>query len=266
MTAVALDRRLPGPWTVPLTLGLLEGRRIVLHPLALVGLVLTVLPMVVVGDNGPRDAFDVLVVGPNSYYGVLVYFAAWSVASRDRRSHTRELLAATPVLATGRVAGLCVGALAPAAVCVAVVLSIHAMQSLRDLYVVAPEPGHLAQPVVTVLGGALLGIMVARLTGVPGVALLVMIAMVLFNAWISEHDAAVQPLGTYVSWATWALHPHWAGMEPGSPAWHVAYLAVLCALAACGSFLREARRPWRVVALGAGLTALAVVPALAQLP
>ena len=61
MTAVALDRRIPGSWAVPLALGLQEGRRIVLHPLALVGLVLTVLPMVVIGDNGPREAFDVLV-------------------------------------------------------------------------------------------------------------------------------------------------------------------------------------------------------------
>jgi hypothetical protein len=55
-------------------------------------------------------------------------------------------------------------------------------------------------------------------------------------------------------------------MEPGSPAWHAAYLVALCATAACGSFLRETGRPWRVLGLGAVLTALAVVPAVAQLP
>jgi hypothetical protein len=93
-----------------------------------------------------------------------------------------------------------------------------------------------------------------------------MIAMVLYNAWISEHDALVQPLGTYVTWATWAAHPDRAGMEPGSPPWHVAYLLALCAMAACGAFLRDTDRPWRVLGLGAVLTAMAVVPAVAQLP
>jgi hypothetical protein len=267
MSAVALDvlgpsRALP----LPLVLGLQEGRRIVRHPIALVGLALMTVLVLVVGDNGSRDAFEVVSTGPTFFYGVFTYFAANLVASRDRRAGSGELLAATPSERTARVAGLCVGALVPTAVCTAFVVVVHALNLARGLYVVSPDVWHLAQGPLTVLGGALLGIMVARMTRVPGVALLVMITMVLFNAWISEHDAEVQPLGTYVSWATWALHPHWAGMEPGSPAWHVAYLAVLCALAACGSFLREARRPWRVVALGSVLTALAVVPALAQLP
>ena len=265
MTAVALDRRRPGPWALPLTLGLQEGRRIVLHPLALAGLVLTVLPMVVVGDDGPRDAFDVLVVGPNSYYGVLVYFAAWSVASRDRRSHTRELLAATPVLATGRVAGLCVGALAPAAVCAAVVLSIHAMQSLRDLYVVAPEPGHLAQPVVTVLGGALLGIMVARLTRLPGAPVLVMIAMIAVDVWLSTVDDGAL-LGTFMTWTVYSPGPGWTRLWPGSAGWHAVYLLCLCAMAASGAFLRDAADRWRVLAVGAACTAAAVGSGLQQLP
>ncbi len=89
MTAVALHAAAPRPWAVPLVLGLQEGRRIVLHPLALLGLFLTVLPIIIVGDNGPRDAFEVFLIGPGSYYGVLVYFAAWFVASRDRRGRRR---------------------------------------------------------------------------------------------------------------------------------------------------------------------------------
>jgi hypothetical protein len=251
---------------VPVVLGLQEGRRIVLHPIALAGFALMTVLVVVVGDNGSRDAFDVVTNGPTFFYGVFTYFAANLVASRDRRAHSGELLAALPSSRPARVAGLCVAALVPAAVCTAFVTAVHASSSLRDLYVVAPDVWHLAQGPLTVLGGALLGIMVARWTSLPGVALLVMIAMILFNAWISEHDAEVQPLGTYVTWATWAPHPYWAGMEPGSPAWHAAYLVALCAMAACGSFLRETGRPWRVLGLGAVLTALAVVPAVAQLP
>jgi hypothetical protein len=72
------------------------------------------------------------------------------------------------------------------AVCAVLVLSTHAVQSARDLYVVAPGAGHLAQPVATVLGGALLGVMVARLTRLPGAALLVMIAMIAVDVWLRK--------------------------------------------------------------------------------
>ena len=267
MSAAVLDARPAGAaLPVAVVLGLQEGRRIVLHPIALAGAALMTVLVLVVGDNGSRDAFEVVTTGPTFFYGVFTYFAANLVASRDRRAHSGELLAALPTARSARVAGLCVAALVPTALCAAFVGAVHAANGLRGLYVVAPDVWHLAQAPLTVLGGALLGIMVARWTSLPGVALLVMIGMVLLNAWISEHDAQVQPLGTYVSWATWAPHPDWAGMQPGSPAWHVAYLLVLCALAACGSFLRDTRRPWRVLGLGALLTALAVVPAVAQLP
>jgi hypothetical protein len=261
VTAVALHR----PWIVPLVLGLQEGRRIVLHPVALLGLVLTVLPIVVVGDNGPRDAFDVFLIGPGSYYGVLVYFAAWFVASRDRRARTGDLLAATPAPPSSRVASLCVAGLVPAAVCAALVLSTHAVNSARDLYVVAPGAGHLAQPVATVLGAALLGVMVARLTRLPGAPLLAIIAMIAVDVWLSTlRNGAL--LGTFMTWTVYAPGPQWTSLNPGSPVWHSAYLLALCAMAASGAFLREAARPRRVVAVGAACTAVAVVTAVLQLP
>ena len=267
MTALALGARpAAASLPVPVVLGLQEGRRMVLHPIAVVGFSLMTVLVLVVGDNGSRDAFEVVSTGPTFFYGVFTYFAAHLVASRDRRAHSGELLAATPSVRSTRVAGLCLGALVPTALCTAFVAAVHLLNGGRDLYVVAPDVWHLAQAPLTVLGGALLGVMVARWTSIPGLALLVMVGMVAFNIWINEHDAQVQPLGTYVSWATWAPHPDWAGMEPGSPAWHAVYLLALCALAACGSFLRETERPWRVLALGAVLTGLAVVPALAQLP
>lgn len=262
MTAVAVASP---PARVPLALGLQEGRRIVLHPLALLGLLLTVLPIIVVADNGPREAFEVFLIGPGSYYGVFVYFAAWSVASRDRRAHSGELLAAAPATGSSRVAGLCLAALAPATVCLLLVLATHAVQSARDLYVVAPGPGHLAQPVATVLGGALLGVMVARLTRVPGAALLVMIAMVAADVWLSSLENGAL-LGTFMTWTVYAPGPEWTSLHPGSPGWHSAYLLALCAMAATGAFLREAADRRRVLLVGAGCTVLAVLTGLAQLP
>lgn len=236
------------------------------HPIALVGLPLMTVLVVMVGDNGSRDAFEVPSTGPTFFYGVFVYFAANLVASRDRRAHSGELLAAAPTARSARVAGLCVAALVPALVCVAFVLVVHSLQSARGLHEVTPGVWHLAQGPLTVLGGALLGIMVARLASIPGAALLVMVAMVAFNVWVSNHPQEIQPLGTYVSWASWAEHPNWAGMEPGSPAWHDAYLAALCAITATGAFLREAANRTRVLAIGAVFSAVAVVTGVLQLP
>ncbi len=259
MTAAVLEQgREPRPLLVPLVLGLQEGLRIVRHPISLVGAALMITVVVAIGDNGPGDAFHALSTGPTFFYGVFTYFAANLVAYRDRRAHTGELLAAAPSPGTSRVAGLCAGALVPALVCALFVVTVHAMNHARGLYEVAPGFFHLAQGPLTVLGAALLGIMVARLTRIPGAALLVMVAMFAWNIWTSnDGEGDLQLLGTFMSWGS---------MDPGSPGWHDAYLLGLCAMAATGAFLREAARPWRVLALGALLTALTALSAFLQLP
>ena len=236
------------------------------HPIAVFGLAITTALVLVVGDNGPRDAFEVISTGPTFYYGVFVFFAANLVASRDRRSHSGELLAVTPSPSTDRVAALCVGALVPALLSAAFVVAVHTANLARDLYVVVPTGWHLAQAPLTVLGGALLGVMVARLTSVPGVALLVMVAMVLADAWLAGKPDTLQPLATYVAGAEYGDGPGWHGHHPGSVAWHVVYVAALCAMAAAGAFLREARSTGRVLVVGGALTALAVAAGLAALP
>jgi hypothetical protein len=269
MTAGVLERgRARRVLPVPLVLGLQEGTRILRHPISLVGAALMIVVVVAVGDNGPDDAFNALSTGPTFFYGVFTYFAANMVASRDRRAHTGELLAAAPSPGTSRVAGLCAGALVPALACALFVVTVHAMNHARGLYEVAPGLFHLAQGPLTVLGAALLGIMVARLTRIPGAALLVMVAMFAWNIWTSNDGAGgdIHLLGTYVSWAVHAPAPGWTGLYPGSPGWHDAYLLGLCAMAATGAFLREAARPWQVLAPGALLTALTALCAFLQLP
>jgi hypothetical protein len=265
MTALSLPARRQLP--VPLVLGLQEGRRIVAHPIALTGFALTVVLMAVVTGYGPRDAFDVVTTGPTFYYGVFTFFAANLVASRDRRAHSGELLRGTPAPPIARVAGLCLGALVPTLLCAILVLAVHASSLARDLYVIAPTGWHLAQAPLTVLGGALLGIMVARVNSIPGTALLVMVAMFAVNVWLANHREDIQALGTYMSWTLWADEGRaWAGLEAGSPAWHVGYLAALCAMAATGAFLREAENRLQVLCIGGGFTAAAVAAGLLQLP
>ena len=267
MTAAVLEqggarRTLP----VPVAVALLDGRRMLLHPLMIAGAGLFALLTFVERDEGPRAAFEVITIGPTFFHGVFAFFAANLVASRDRRAHSGELLAATPAPRTDRVGGLCLATLVPAAASLAFVLAVDAWNTARDAYVVAPTIWHLTQGPLTVLGGALLGVMVARLTSVPGVPLLVMAAMVAANFWLNNRPATLQPLGTFVPWPVWVDGGGWAGVHPGSPAWHVVYLTALCAMAATGAFLRETTNRVRVLVIGAGWTALAAVAGAVQLP
>jgi ABC-type multidrug transport system permease subunit len=268
MTAIELQDvsgvdREPSP---VLTLAAQEGRRLALHPVFGV-LVAMWIATLVLGTNGPRDAFEMVTSAVTWFFGVPALLLANLTASRDRRAGSTELLAASPVSARSRDVALCLAALAPAAGCAALVASAHAVLLALGQYDAVPSVWHLAAGPLTVLGGALLGIMVARWFPVPGAVALVVVALVAWNVAAANAAPHLQPLGTYVSWAMWpaAGTADWAGYVPGSAALHAAYLLGLCAMAATGTFLPGARRPAVVLGIGAALTALTGVLAWAQL-
>ena len=242
-----------------------EAWRIVRHPVALAGLTLHLVLFASIADNGPRDAFDVISTASTFFYGVFVFFAANLVATRTRREGSRELLAPLPAGEHERTLALCLAALGPALLNAAVVAAGYLMLELRGVFEVHPTFWHVAQGPLTVLGAALLGIMVARWAPYPGVALVVMAGMFAWNIWTSN-TAGLGPLGTYVSWAHYGPGTAWYGLHPGSPAWHVAYLGALCGMAAAGALLRTTARPWRVLSVGALLTTAAVAAGWVQLP
>jgi hypothetical protein len=93
-----------------------------------------------------------------------------------------------------------------------------------------------------------------------------MVAMFSWNVWVSEGRYEIGLLGTYVSWAVYGPGPHWYGVQPGSPAWHVGYLAALCAMAAAGALLRTTPARLRVLGSGAVCTAAMLLAGWAQLP
>ena len=255
----------PRPVPPVLVLAWQEGRRMLLHPATLIGLVWGTVVTFLLADNGTRDAFEAVTSAVTFFVGVPAYFAANLVASRDRRASSGELLAAAPVPERTRVTALCLGALVPAAGVLAwVVVGFSVIQAL-GLFAPEPGPWHLVTGPATVLGGALLGIMVARWAPVPGAAALVMIAMVAWNVVWSNRPEHYGPLGTYVTWAQWGQGPDWAGYMPGSASLHTAYLLGLCAMAAVGAHLPGARRPWLVLLCGGALTAMTVALGAAQL-
>ena len=243
-----------------------EAWRIIRHPIALAGLALHIAVFVGIADNGPRDAFDVNSTGSTFFYGVFVYFAVNLVASRTRRQGSRELL--TP-LAAGeheRTLALCLASLGPMLLNVVVNAAGYLVLELRGLFEVHPTFWHVAQGPTTVLGAALLGVMVARWAPYPGSALVVMVGMFSWNIWLSNDGEDVGLLGTFVSWAAYGPGTAWYGLYPGSPAWHVAYLTSLCVMAAAGALLRTTPHRWRVLSLGAVATACAAAAGWAQLP
>ncbi|NUR83328.1 MAG: hypothetical protein HOY71_04485, partial [Nonomuraea sp.] len=93
-------------------LALAEARRVLLHPLTLVGLALYAFAVFDSGW-GPRPAYSALTSSLVLPFGVPVFFAAVLVASSSRRAGADEMLAPTPVTREERTAASCLAALGP---------------------------------------------------------------------------------------------------------------------------------------------------------
>lgn len=252
--------------SVVLALARAEAVRLVRHPIALVGLALTIFMLVGPQPGRSAVAFDSLTTATTFVYGVFVFFAANLLATRDRRAGAEHMLTATATRAFDRVLALCLAALGPTLLA-AVVVGIAAWAyDARDFLVVPPSFWQLAQGPVTVLGAALLGIMVARWAPYPGAPVLVMVAVVAWNVYVNNSETT-RSVGMYTSWAVWENdNGGWGGMEPGSPGWHVVYLLGLCAMAAVGALSSAARPRLPLLVAGAGLTVATVLAGAAALP
>jgi hypothetical protein len=245
-----------------------ETRRLVLHPLMLLGQVAAVAGLLDAAFTGPEGSGPVgaISTAPTFFTGVLGLFAANLLATRDRRAGARELLAPLPAREHDRTLALCAASLAPAALSLAVVLAFHvAFLSAGSYASSVPGIGLLLQGPVTVLGGCLLGVTVARWVPARGAAVLTVVALVAVNVWTESADAR-RPFGFMTYWLQW-VPPMPDGSTPlieGSPAWHVVYLAGLCGLAATGALLRTSTRRLPLLAAGAALAAVATVAGILQ--
>jgi hypothetical protein len=229
-----------------------EARRLLLHPLTLVGFAvfLVIATTTVFQDQGPRPAYETTNMGLTFFPGLLLVLAANLVATRDRRADSEELLAPLPGRAEERLLAQALASLAPAAAGLAGVLALHAGYLAGDRYVGVPTPWHL------------LGIWVpGRSAAVVGLAALVVTA-----AWVDNHGDA-RLFGVATSWARWGLYTEdWAGVVAGSPPLHVGYLLSLCATALAAAWVRVADRRAPSVVLGLVALGSAVAFGIAQLP
>lgn len=252
-----LDRSV---WAV---LGGSEIRRLVLHPVFLASLAFVAITAGVDLRPGPREAYSVVTSAGTFFLGPFTFFAANLLASRDRRHRTEEWLSSLPATRQQRTAAALLACTGPVAVAALLVLVAYIGFGSAGLFVRHPHPLEMLSVLLGVLGGGLLGVMVARWAPWPGAAALVMVALVAVHISLPERFAL---LGAYVEFARWG-EPSWAwaGLIDGSRAWHVVYLLVLGAMAATGALLVDARR-MRVLLLGGVFTVCAVVAGWAQLP
>ena len=252
-----------------LSLARQEARRVVLHPVTLVGWGLFILNAVMnlVVDYGPRSAYETVDTVISFYPGVLLILVGNLVASRDNRAGTLEVLAALPVQAGARTAALLAAAVPAAVVGLFLVLLVHVANLVLDRYEVAPGVGPILQGSVTLAGAVLLGVMVARWSPARMAIVLAVVAMVAVNMWLNSLEDSASLFGPMMGWARWGVYAEsWGGLFAGSPGWRVGYLLGLCGLAALGAMLPVVSRPRRIVCAGLPVLALTALCGWLQLP
>jgi hypothetical protein len=245
-----------------------EARRLTLHPIFLVGAAVsvTVFGFTTLADESRRDVIGAVDSMPTFFAGVLGLFAANLVATRDRRAGSRELLTPLPAREHDRTRALIIACLLPAVLTLALVLTFHSLYLGLGFYAEVPAPGLLLQAPVTVLGGCLLGVLAGRWAPTRATAVLLVVSLVAFNVWTEGNNPTRRLFGFMTSWLQWTTKtPNKdTALIPGSPLWHVGYLAALCGLAAVAALLRTAPRRSGLLAVGAALAAAAVLSGIAQ--
>ncbi len=246
----------------------LEARRLLLHPLVLLGFGIWLLNAVraLVADGGPREAFETIDSMMSFYPGIFLILAANLVATRDLRAGSREILAPVPGRPGERVLALILASLAPALVGLLLVSALHMYFALDGRFEVTPSVWHVVQGPVTLLGASLLGIMLATWAPARGAAVIALVGMVALNVWLAglEDGMLFGPMMTWPVWGMWA--ERWGGLWPGDPWGHVVYLLGLCGMAAAAALVRVSDRRRPVVVVGLCAVATAVAGGIAQLP
>lgn len=253
-----------GSWRLWLALGASEARRLARHPVFFGALIFMTVTAGLEREPGPRVAYSILTSGITFFIGPFVFFAANLLASRDRRHGAEEWLSSLPAPRRDRTAAALVATAGPVVVTGVLLVLVYGAFAYAGLLAVDPHVLELVTVPLSIVGAGLLGTMVARWAPWPGAAALVMVALVAVHVSLPERLAL---LGTYVEFARWGETPDmWVGVIDGSRGWHAAYLLALCAMAATGALLVDARRRAAVLAIGAAFTALAVFAGWAQLP
>jgi len=252
-----------GAVPVPIALAGFDVRRLLPRVLTVLAALL-MLRLVLAGR--PTDAYSGVNETVGFYWalvglGVLIVVA--TVGGRDR---DQELLAAAPADGRTRVRGWAVTLLLAA-------LTIYAFSAWRLARVsggsydaLLPNAWELAQVPLMVLGGGLLGLLVARLLPVWAAVPVATVAAIMWTGGFGTEDG-LAVLAPMYEWVKYNDSDSGAtALIPGSFAWHNAYLAGLCGLGLVAALLREPGRRLALVVTGAVLTGATIAAAVLALP
>lgn len=254
----ALALRVP----VPLALAGVDTRRMFVRVGTLGALFLVVRLFPLQYAPSVYDGVNHLIGFYFAFVGLLVLALVATNGGRDRG---QELVAALPSggrrLVLGWVVLLACGAILEY-ILVLVLASTGDTPPYRALL---PDSWDLAQGPLMLLGGGLLGLLAARL--LPGWAA-TPLCVVLAIVWVgvlSGTFSSTTMLAPVVEWVQYRKDNR-VVFEPGSFAWHNAYLLGLCGLGVVAALLREPGRRRGLVIAGAGLLAATVTAGALAMP
>jgi hypothetical protein len=239
----------------------IEGRRMLLHPAFVIGLIGSAYSLWHF-RGGDMQQYWMLLGEAATTLGALTFLVGFLSASRMRRDDAEELYAALPVSPTTRTAGILLSlwaAAAAAAAMTAVAWLLVVGIDGRVLIELEPlEPGILepAQvPLIVVAFGAL-GVCFGRWTPQTAAAPLLTLAI------------GTGPIAWSIPWVLMGTVPYLPRGHTwvvGSPGWHLVFLTGVIAIAAALALLRDRRwpAPWLLLAAGATAVSLGVAFQLA---
>jgi hypothetical protein len=233
------------------TLAGVETRRYAKHPLFLIGSALLGWVMFYASDTLGASAVDATML-PAFFLGLLGVFVGHQLTRSTARS--ADAVEASPADGVTRTAALCLACLVPGLVALGWVAWMYVAISVWPI----PDSGAISSAdraamlfvaVVYAVGGPLVGVMVGRWTRFPGAGL---VAAVVLVGWSMLGTVGLlmpaSRIGSLVSlnapFTTWTSadgrhhEPYW--VAGGSPWWYLAYLTLLCGLAATAAMLHEA--------------------------
>ena len=242
MSVTAVPAR--ASWRIVATVANVDGRRLIRHPLCIVGTCLSLLGIVMfvrTTKSDHRITWDDDAWTVSAGFIMLAMFtmiATNLTALRDRREHTVEQHAALPVAPGRRTGGLLAATFLPATVA-AVVLGAVAAYASTQVHLTAADRVHVVAQVVIVV-----------MLGVFGVAL----AVWLPNPFVAPVAAwAVVFLSPSEPSHAWQVLAPLTGMrDAGLSAWHVTYQIGLTTLFATTALARASRRRTTLVGALAG--------------
>jgi hypothetical protein len=250
-------RRVP----VPVAVAGLDARRLLLRPSALVAAYVVYRLLAHPLPAKPYDGVNHLVGFYVAFIGLFVLVLVASIGGRDRGV---ELVEATPADRRSSVLSWVVLLSCLAAVEYGLLALVRFARTEPSYGELLPDAWQLAQGPIMLLGGGLLGLLAARLlpAWVAGP-----LALILGVAWVGTFSASfgLTMLAPVIEWIEYHEDSR-VVVEPGSLAWHNAYLLGLCGLGLVAALLTLPGRRRALLVAGSLLVVGTTVAGALALP